>query len=154
MYAHRRAPAGQPIKYSNLSRVQSSPYVKIEHNKSARHVRACVKKKIMETQSTKRLAIEAIESSAAALKELSSGIWRRPELAFEEEHAHALLTQFLEDRGFQVERRFGLSTAFRATSGVREEGGGNVAVICEYDALPGIGHACGHNLIAEAGIYT
>ena len=108
----------------------------------------------MESQSTKRLAIEAIESSAAALKELGSGIWRRPELAFEEEHAHALLTQFLEDRGFQVERRFGLSTAFRATSGVRGEGGGNVAVICEYDALPGIGHACGHNLIAEAGIYT
>ena len=99
----------------------------------------------------KGLAIEAIEDSAVALKELSSNIWSHPELAYEENYAHALLTQFLEDRGFQVERQFTLPTAFRAMSGVRQQGGGNVAVICEYDALPGIGHACGHNLIAAAG---
>lgn len=100
----------------------------------------------------KRHAISAIEANASALKELSSSIWSHPELAFQEKHAHALLTQFLEERGFQVERQFSLPTAFRAVYGTRQEGGVNVAVICEYDALPGIGHACGHNLIAEAGI--
>lgn len=99
----------------------------------------------------KKAAVDAIDSSASALKELSSDIWSHPELDYQEEHAHAVLTQFLEDRGFKVERHFSLSTAFRATWGTRQQGGGNVAVICEYDALPGIGHACGHNLIAEAG---
>ena len=99
----------------------------------------------------KKQAAEAIDNSASPLKELSSDIWSHPELDYQEKHAHALLTQFLEDRGFQVEREFTLSTAFRATWGTRQPGGGNVAVICEYDALPDIGHACGHNLIAEAG---
>lgn len=102
----------------------------------------------------KKQAVEAIDSSASALKELSSDIWSHPELEYQETHAHALLTQFLEDRGFQVEREFSLTTAFRATWGTRRPGGGNVAVICEYDALPGIGHACGHNLIAEAGMLS
>ena len=73
-----------------------------------------------------------------------------PELAFEERHAHAALTDFLAERGFAVERgAFGLETGFRATAG---SGGPTIAVLCEYDALPGVGHACGHNLIAEAGI--
>ena len=99
----------------------------------------------------KQGAVEAIESEAAALRELSSEIWSQPELAFTEKHAHALLTRFLEERGWEVEREFTLETAFRARWGERREGGADVAVLCEYDALPGIGHACGHNLIAEAG---
>lgn len=102
----------------------------------------------------KKVAVEAIDSNVAALNELSSDIWSHPELGFEEKHAHAVLTQFLEDRGFRVEREFSLSTAFRATWGLRQQGGGTVAVICEYDALPDIGHACGHNLIAEAGTFN
>ena len=99
----------------------------------------------------KRRALEAIERESAALRDLSSEIWSHPELAFHERHAHALLTRFLETRGFEVEREFTLETAFRARWGKRGDGGANVAVLCEYDALPGIGHACGHNLIAEAG---
>lgn len=63
-----------------------------------------------------------------------------------------LLTKFLEEKGFQVERSFKLDTAFRATWGGETTSGPNVAVLCEYDALPEIGHGCGHNLIAEAGI--
>ena len=56
----------------------------------------------------------------------------------------------MEGNGFAVERSFtGIKTAFRATFG---SGRPNVCVISEYDALPEIGHACGHNLIAEAGV--
>ena len=69
---------------------------------------------------------------------------------FEEYKAHELLTSFLEKKGFTVERSYtGIQTAFRATFG---SGRPNVCVISEYDALPEIGHACGHNLIAEAGV--
>ena len=56
----------------------------------------------------------------------------------------------MEKEGFKVERSYIVKTGFRATYG--SEGGINVCVICEYDALPEIGHACGHNLIAECGI--
>ena len=69
---------------------------------------------------------------------------------YEEYKAHELLTNFLEKKGFTVERSYtGIQTAFRATFG---SGRPNVCVISEYDALPEIGHACGHNLIAEAGV--
>ena len=98
----------------------------------------------------KAVASVAIDNSKAALFEVSDEIWRNPELGFEETRAHAALSSFLERHDFVVERSFsGLKTAFRATYG---EGRPNVCVVCEYDALPDIGHACGHNLIAEAGV--
>ena len=98
----------------------------------------------------KAVASAAVDSYEEELKALSVTIWNNPELAYEEHQAHKLLTDFLEQKGFKVERAFtGLKTAFRATFG---SGRPNVCVICEYDALPEIGHACGHNLIAEAGI--
>ena len=91
-----------------------------------------------------------IEKCRTELSELGDHIWRHPELGFKEHQAHQLLTDFLERKGFKVERSFGgLETAFRATFG---SGRPNVCVISEYDALPEIGHACGHNLIAEAGV--
>lgn len=80
---------------------------------------------------------------------ISKEIWSHPELAMEEHHAHDTLTKFLETHGFQVERHYlGLETAFMATVG---QGTPHIVTICEYDALPDIGHACGHNLIAEVG---
>ena len=92
----------------------------------------------------------AIDSNRKDLQSLSEEIWHNPELSFEEHKAHQLLTDYLEKKGFSVERGCcDLSTAFRATYG---SGGASVCVICEYDALPEIGHACGHNLIAEAGV--
>ena len=98
----------------------------------------------------KETASAAVQAAKGELKELSGEIWEHPELGFEEHKAHELLTRFLEQKGFKVERSFsGIKTAFRATVG---SGRPNVCVICEYDALPDIGHACGHNLIAEAGI--
>ena len=60
-----------------------------------------------------------------------------------------VLTNFLEKHGFPVTRNYILDTGFKAEWG--KGPGPHVAVLCEYDALPDIGHACGHNLIAEAG---
>ena len=101
-------------------------------------------------ENLKAVASAAVDASKEGLTCLSSEIWRNPELGLKEYKAHELLTSFLEKKGFAVERSFtGIETAFRATFG---SGRPNVCVICEYDALPEIGHACGHNLIAEAGV--
>ena len=93
---------------------------------------------------------DTIEKEADSLVELSKKIWSNPELALKEVFAHDVLSEFLEKSGFTVERNFVLETAFRATY-TQGEGGANVIAICEYDALPDIGHACGHNLISESG---
>ncbi len=80
------------------------------------------------------------------LIEISHTVHANPEILFEEHKAAALLTGELEREGFTVERGVaGLETAFVATYG---SGKPRVAFLAEYDALPGIGHACGHNLIA------
>lgn len=82
---------------------------------------------------------------------ISQEIWAHPELGFEEFRALELLTSPLAEAGFAVETGLaGMETAFRATFGTGE--GPVVALLCEYDALKGIGHACGHNLIGAAGV--
>ena len=104
----------------------------------------------MDSKALKGSASAEIDSNKNELEQLSVGIWSNPELSWEEYKAHELLTAFLEGKGFAVERSYsGIKTAFKATFG---SGRPNVCVISEYDALPEIGHACGHNLIAEAGV--
>ena len=92
-----------------------------------------------------------LERERGDLLDLSHRIHAHPEVRFEEVQAAAWLTESLEAHGFAVERGVGgLPTAFRA----RLDGSGpgpTVAVLCEYDALPGLGHACGHNVIATMG---
>jgi amidohydrolase len=91
-----------------------------------------------------------VDALADELVEVSRDIHAHPELGFEERHAHDLLTSALERHGLDVTRgAYGLDTAFEATAGAE---GPTVVVCCEYDALPGIGHACGHNVIAAAGL--
>ena len=101
-------------------------------------------------------ACAKIDEEKTSLNELSQAIWSNPELCFEEKKCHGILTEFLEKRGFHVERNYVLNTAFRATWGPglpdADSGLPHVMVLCEYDALPDIGHACGHNLIAEVGV--
>lgn len=81
---------------------------------------------------------------------LSRQIHANPELSFEEVHAAAGITSVLSDGGFSIEHGTSdLPTAFTATVG---SGPLTVALCVEYDALPGIGHACGHNLIAGASV--
>ena len=95
------------------------------------------------------IASQTIDAASESLRALSMDIHSHPEENYEEVHAHAALTSFLSDAGFDVTRSaYGMETAFEATKG---SGGPTIAVLCEYDALPGIGHACGHNLIAISG---
>jgi amidohydrolase len=104
----------------------------------------------MTHDSAKAAAQAAVNAARDDLIEISREIHTNPELAMEERRASGLLAQYLEERGFAVERNaFGLDTAFRARWG---EGPVTLAYLCEYDALPEIGHACGHNLIATAGL--
>ena len=92
----------------------------------------------------------AIDCRLSLLKTVGHKIWENPELNFKEHFASSLLIKTLEAEGFSMERNVaGMSTAFKATFGSSRP---NVAILCEYDALPNIGHGCGHNLIAEAGI--
>lgn len=83
------------------------------------------------------------------IRAYSLALHEDPEIAFEEHRACARTTALLEEAGFAVERGTGLPTAFTATLG---EGSFTVALCVEYDALPGIGHGCGHNLIAAASV--
>jgi amidohydrolase len=95
----------------------------------------------------KDIAAEVSEARSE-LGELSRELHANPEVAFEEHRAVALLARFLEQRGFSVEIGIcDLPTAFRATYG---EGSPVIAFMAEYDALPKLGHACGHNLIATS----
>ncbi len=100
-------------------------------------------------QELKDEAGKAVDAGAVALTELSARIHANPELKHQEHKASAWLAEYLEQHGFAVERgAFGLPTAFAARIG---SGAPTVAILCEYDALPGVGHACGHNIIATAG---
>src|SRR5438105_13652843 len=99
----------------------------------------------------KDLLPQAVDRLADDLEKLSRQIHDNPELAYQEVKAAAWLADFLDKQGFRVERGVaGVATAFRATIETGE--GPTVAILCEYDALPGIGHACGHNVIATAGV--
>lgn len=93
---------------------------------------------------------EEVARRGDALWAVASALHANPEYAFAEHRAAALLTGELEGAGFEVRREVaGLPTAFTARSG---RGRPAVALLLEYDALPGLGHACGHNLIAAAGL--
>jgi amidohydrolase len=95
----------------------------------------------------------AIEASRQALFDLSRDVHAHPELNYEEYYSSDALAVFLEQRNFQVERGIGgVDTAFRATISGGAGEGPTIAVLAEYDALPEIGHGCGHNLIAMAAM--
>jgi metal-dependent amidase/aminoacylase/carboxypeptidase family protein len=82
---------------------------------------------------------------------LSRDIHGHPELAYQERHALAAISALLEHAGHRVERGIGgLETAFRARVGPAD--GPAVALLAEYDALPEVGHGCGHNLIAISNV--
>ena len=104
----------------------------------------------MSIDKAKERAKAAVTEARETLVEVSADIHSHPELALRETRAANLLSDTLEAQGFAVERGvYGIETAFR---GVWGEGLVTVAYLLEYDALPGIGHACGHNLIATAGL--
>jgi amidohydrolase len=92
----------------------------------------------------------AVDRLADELEALSHRIHAHPELAYQEVRACEWLGDFLANQGFEVEKGVGgVDTAFRAS--IETGDGPTIAILCEYDALPGIGHACGHNVIATSG---
>lgn len=98
----------------------------------------------------KALVIAEIETHRQQLHQLSLKIHSNPELGFQEVKAAAWLSQYLEENGFSIERGIcELPTAFRGSYG---QGKPAIALLAEYDALPKLGHACGHNLIAGGAV--
>lgn len=94
---------------------------------------------------------QVVEREGEALAKLSRDIHGNPELRFEEHKAAGWIAELLLARGFEVERGIaGMETALRARCGNPK--GPRVAILGEYDALPEIGHACGHNLIAASAV--
>src|SRR6478736_5659023 len=93
---------------------------------------------------------DAINRRSGDLIELSHSIHAEPELAFAEYRSCAKTQALVAERGFEITKSAGgLDTAFRADFG---SGPLTVGVCAEYDALPGIGHACGHNIIAASAV--
>ncbi|KAJ4994184.1 aminoacylase 1-like 2 [Stagonosporopsis vannaccii] len=93
-----------------------------------------------------------IDGVSVELHKVNKALHRNPELGFEEHFAHETITSYLSSLGFSVKKHaYQLDTSFEAEYG----SGGRLVIICaEYDALPGIGHSCGHNLIATSSIAT
>lgn len=93
-----------------------------------------------------------IDASHDELYNINKQLHSNPETAYQEHFAHETLTTYLSSRGFDVKKHtYGLDTSFEVEVGT----GGRLVIICaEYDALPQIGHACGHNLIATSSVAT
>ena len=104
----------------------------------------------MEVNALKSKIIAEIDDNKKELFNLSRRIHDNPELGFHEKRASGWLTEYLEKNGFAVERGIcSFPTAFRAGYG---QGPPAIALLAEYDALPELGHACGHNLIAVSAV--
>jgi amidohydrolase len=104
----------------------------------------------LDTESLKASVMGEIDSRRHELSELSLKIHSNPELGFQEVKAIAWLIRYLEGNGFSVERGIcEIPTAFRGNYG---EGKPAITILAEYDALPDLGHACGHNIIATCAV--
>jgi len=104
----------------------------------------------LDTGNLKVSVIGKIDSRRHELSELSLKIHSNPELGFQEVKAASWLTRYLEENGFSIERGIcELPTAFRGSYGAGKPA---IAILAEYDALPDIGHACGHNIIATCAV--
>jgi amidohydrolase len=116
--------------------------VRLDHEPAAPHAAA------------KRRVAEAVEAARQEILGLSHRIHASPEPAFEEHQAAAWCAEVLAAHGFVVELPAGrLATAIRATRrGGRGGDGPRIGILAEYDALPGLGHGCGHNTMAASGV--
>ena len=93
---------------------------------------------------------EILETKKADMRELEKFLYDNPEIEMEEFKAKEKFIELLEKEGFEIEKEIeGLPTAFVAHKSNGE--GPSIGICSEYDALPGIGHACGHNLIGAMG---
>ncbi|HUU65522.1 MAG TPA: M20 family metallopeptidase [Dehalococcoidales bacterium] len=104
----------------------------------------------MDIERLKTSVVGEIDAHRQQLSELSLKIHANPEIAFQEVKSAIWLTEYLKENGFSIEQGIcGLATAFRASYG---QGKPAIAILAEYDALPKLGHACGHNIIATSAV--
>jgi amidohydrolase len=104
----------------------------------------------LDIKKIKASVVEEVDARRQQLIDLSLKIHSNPELGFQEFKAVGWLTQYLEENGFSIERGIcELPTAFRGSYG---RGKPAIGIMAEYDALPELGHACGHNLIATSAV--
>jgi len=100
--------------------------------------------------SRKQNAEIAFTTVEPELREISQWLYDNPEIAYEEFESSRKLADYLGTHGFDVKYpAYGLETAFEATVGSK---GPRIVICCEYDALPAVGQACGHNIIATAAV--
>lgn len=98
----------------------------------------------------KQIAEKAFGEVEGDLRRMSRWMYENPEIGYQEFESSGRLARFLGEHGFDVTYpAYGLDTAFEATTG---SSGPRVVICCEYDALPEVGHACGHNIIATAAL--
>ncbi|MCK4438466.1 M20 family metallopeptidase, partial [Candidatus Bathyarchaeota archaeon] len=107
---------------------------------------------LTDVDSLKKIVRDTVDKKRPVLEDIARYLYENPELGSEEYKAFEKLTGVLEDHGFEVEKGiYGMPTAFKASFKGGAEGP-RVAVLAEYDALPGVGHGCGHNLIAASAV--
>lgn len=105
---------------------------------------------VVDLAELRKVAFAAIDEIDSQLHTLNKALHSHPETAYQEVFAHQTLTDFLRSQGFTVTpHAYGLDTSFEAQIG---SGGRLITYCAEYDALPNIGHACGHNLIATSSV--
>ncbi|MEA2065977.1 MAG: M20 family metallopeptidase [Thermotogota bacterium] len=104
------------------------------------------------SKDAKKAILNNVDIIADDILDISRKLKENPEIGFKECKALKWLTEYLENKNFNVEKSIaGLETSFRARY-VCGNGGPKIAFLCEYDALPEIGHGCGHNLIAPSSV--
>lgn len=102
--------------------------------------------------SMKEMVLSHLDENKDFYKDVAHYIWENPEIGYQEFKASEKLMDILEKEGFQIEKSAaGLETAFVATKKGNGEGP-TIAIMSEYDALVGIGHACGHNLFSVSSV--
>jgi amidohydrolase len=106
-----------------------------------------------DVQKLKKRVCDAVERRAAELTQAADWIHAHPEIGHQEVQAAARLTELLKSSGISVEMgTAGMATAFKAELSGNQAERPRVAILAEYDALPGLGHGCGHNLIGTSAI--
>ena len=107
---------------------------------------------LSDLSSMKKLVKESVDEKKDVLVDIAKYLYENPELGSEEFKAFEKITKVLEEHDFEVEKGvYGMPTAFIASYKGKSDGP-KVAVLAEYDALPGVGHGCGHDLIAASAV--
>lgn len=100
----------------------------------------------------KKLIEKYVESYSEKIKKIAQWLFEHPEPALKEYEGAKMLSDFMEEEGFRVERNYlGMETAWKAVKKNGEKGP-KIALLAEFDALPGCGHACGHHMIAAMSV--